>query len=164
MSLILASNAREHAIAAETNAVEAAGKALAQAQWRLDERVVNAPASGIVADTFAEPGETVNAGASVVEILPPENILVRFFVPEAELVGVHVGDGVKVTCDSCPTDLTAKISFVATQSEYAPPVIYAQGTRGALVYLIEARPEPARATLLKPGQPVEVFPLGTRTP
>ena len=39
-----------------------------------------------IADVLAQPGETLAAGAPVVSILPPENIFVRFFVPEPALV------------------------------------------------------------------------------
>ena len=35
------------------------------------------------------PGETMAAGAPVVSLLPPENILVRFFVAETDLATVH---------------------------------------------------------------------------
>ena len=47
------------------------------------------------------PGETINAGAPVVSLLPPQNILVRFFVPETELATLHVGDRLAIGCDSC---------------------------------------------------------------
>ena len=158
LALISQSSGREHAIAAQTSAVAAAEKALAAAQWKLDERTVTAPIGGHVADTFAEAGEIVGAGAPVVELLPPGNILLRFFVPETALPGIRRGGRVAIACDSCPPDLRGTISFVATKSEFTPPVIYSQDSRGALVYLIEARPDPAQATLFKPGQPVEIRP------
>ena len=164
LELISTATGREHAIGAQKNAVAAAEQALAGAQWRLDQRVVRAPVSGEVADTFVEPGETVGAGAAVLQLLPPGNILVRFFVPELDLARIHSGDTVALACDSCPPDIKAKISFVATSSAYAPPVIYSQGTRAALVYLVEAHPDPARATLFKPGQPLEVRPFGGLQP
>ena len=47
------------------------------------QRRVVAPAAGRVADVLARPGETMAAGAPVVSLLPPGNIFVRFFVPEA---------------------------------------------------------------------------------
>ena len=45
--------------------------------------------------------------APVVSLLPPENIFVRFFVPEPMLAEVHRGDQVALACDGCPADLTA---------------------------------------------------------
>jgi HlyD family secretion protein len=94
-----------------------------------------------------------------VSLLPPQNILVRFFVPEPALAGLQRGYPVGIGCDNCPADLTATVSFVAPQPQYTPPVIYSESTRAKLVYLIEARPKPEQAILLKPGQPVDVRPL-----
>lgn len=152
---------REREIMAQNEAVDAAQAALAMAEWRLAQRRVTAPAAGRIADVLARPGETMAAGAPVVSLLPPENIFVRFFVPEAALAGIHRGDRVALACDACPPRLTATISFISPQAEYSPPVIYSESSRAKLVYLIEARPPPDRAALLNPGQPIEVRPLGT---
>ncbi len=155
---------RQHAIAAQQAAVESAQAALAAAQWRLDQRTVTAPAGGIIADTYALPGETVAAGAPVVSLLPPGNIRVRFFVGEPDLARLRIGQTVSVACDSCPVRLTARISFVAPQPEYTPPVIYSEESRGTLVYLVEAIPDPDSRPLLKPGQPVDIRPLPAAAP
>lgn len=154
-----ASTGRDHAIAAQAAGVRAAEAALAQAEWRLAQRSAVAPAAGRVAETFARPGETLAAGAPVVSLLPPGNVLVRFFVPEAALSRLRVGEQVGIGCDTCPAGLTARISFVAPQPEYTPPVIYSRETRDKLVTMIEARPESGADTTLKPGQPVDVRPL-----
>jgi HlyD family secretion protein len=150
---------REWEIKAQGAAVDAARAALEMATWRLDQRRVTAPTGGRVADTFARPGETIAAGAPVVSLLPPANILVRFFIPEAALARVHKGDRVALHCDRCSPDLVGTISFVSPQAEYTPPVIYSESSRAKLVYLIEARPRPDQATLINPGQPIEVEPL-----
>ena len=102
------------------------------------------------------PGETINAGVPVVSLLPPQNILVRFFVPETELATLHVGDPLAIGCDACAPGLTATVTFIATQPEYTPPVIYSETNREKLVYLIEAHPPPDQAMQFKPGQPVDV--------
>jgi HlyD family secretion protein len=146
-------------IAAQQAAVEAARAAVAMAQWRLDQRHVTAPVAGIVTDVLARPGETIPAGVPVVSLLPPENIFVRFFVPEQMLANVHYGDEVRLICDNCPPDLTATISFISPQAEYTPPVIYSEESRAKLVFRAEARPPPQPATLLNPGQPVYVRPI-----
>jgi HlyD family secretion protein len=155
---------RENEIRAQSSAVNALEAALAMARWRFDQRHVAAPSSGIVADVLAEPGETLSAGAPVVSILPPENIYVRFFVPETELALVHPGDEVQFSCDSCRPDLIATISYIAPAAEYTPPVIYSESTRSKFVFLVEARPRPEFAALLNPGQPVTVRPRAAILP
>jgi HlyD family secretion protein len=150
---------REHEIKAQQAAVQAARAAQAMAQWRLDQRHVAAPATGVVADVLARPGETIPAGVPVVSLLPPENIFVRFFLPEQMLAKVHYGEQVKLVCDNCAADLTATISFISPQAEYTPPVIYSEESRAKLVFRVEARPLRQQAPLLNPGQPVTVRPI-----
>jgi HlyD family secretion protein len=152
---------RQYEIAAQRGVVEQARAALAQAEWQLDQRHVTAPVAALVSDTYARAGETVNAGTPVVELLPPQNILVRFFVSETEVPTFHAGDRLAIECDGCAPNLTAGITFISPQPEYTPPVIYSETNREKLVYLIEAHPAPEQATQLKPGQPVTVRRLAT---
>jgi HlyD family secretion protein len=147
---------RQNEIAAQRAVLAQARAELAQAEWRLSQRRVAAPAAGLVADTYARPGETIAAGAAVVELLPPENVKVRFFVSETALGALRPGERMAIGCDGCRPDLSARVSFIAPQSEYTPPVIYSESNREKLVYLIEARPDPAQAALLHPGQPVDI--------
>ena len=145
-------------IEAQKSLVDSLEAALNQAQWRLDQRSVASPDSGIVADVVAFPGESVAAGAPVVSLLPPENIFVRFFIPEPELARVHIGDKVAFSCDNCLADLGGTVSFISPQAEYTPPFIYSERTRSKFVFLAEARSPPEQARLLNPGQPVTVKP------
>jgi HlyD family secretion protein len=149
---------RANEIAAQQAAVLEQQAALTAAEWRLDQRHVVSPAGGRIADTMAQPGEMLNAGTPVVSLLPPENIFVRFFVPETDLARIRVGQRVIIGCDTCATDLTAHVSFIAPQPEYTPPVIFSEDTRSKLVWLIEARPAASEAPILSPGQPVTVRP------
>jgi HlyD family secretion protein len=149
---------RETEIKAQVAAVVAARSALEMAQWRLDQRSVVAPVGGRVADVLARSGETMTAGEPVVSLLPPQNIFVRFFVPEANLASLHRDDRVEFTCDGCPAGLAGTISFISPTAEYTPPLIYSETTKAKLVYRIEARPPPEQAALLNPGQPIEVRP------
>jgi HlyD family secretion protein len=139
--------------------VDSLEASLKQAEWRLEQRSVAAPDAGVVADVQARPGETLAAGAPVVSLLPPENIFVRFFIPEPQLARAHVGERVAFQCENCPEDLGGTISFIAPQAEYTPPFIYSESTRAKFVFLVEARPPKAEAARLNPGQPVTVKPL-----
>ncbi len=154
---------RQREIDAQRAAVAAAQAPLAMAEWRLEQRTVAAPVAGRIADVMAQPGETIAAGVPVVSILPPQNIFVRFFVPETALASLHADDPVAFGCDGCPLGLTGTISFISPAAEYTPPVIYSQSTRSKLVYLIEARPRAEAAALLNPGQPMDVHPIAGAT-
>ena len=148
--------ARPDEIRAAQAATAAAREALAQAEWRLEQKSSRAPRDGQVTDTLYVQGEWVPAGSPVVALLPPANIKVRFFVPERVLGSVKTGQAVSVRCDGCEKPISAHISYISSQAEYTPPVIYSRENRAKLVFLVEARPEIGDATKLHPGQPVEV--------
>ncbi len=124
-------------------------------QTRLARRGAFAPVSGSVQQIYFREGEMVPAQRPVLSIMPPGNMKVRFFVSEPDLPKFALGDDVRVTCDNCAGDVTAKIHFIATQAEYTPPVIYSLEERNKLVFLIQARPN--KPDSLKVGQPVSVF-------
>jgi HlyD family secretion protein len=157
-----ASLGRRGEITAQAAAVEAAQAALAQAKWRLAQRSVVAPAAGVIADVLVRPGETLAAGSPVVSLLPPENIFVRFFVPEPELVRLRVGDHVSLACDGCAKGMIGTVSFISPQAEYTPPFIYSESTSSKFVFLAQATPTPSEATRLNPGEPVTVAPQAAK--
>ena len=130
-------------------------------ETRLARRQGFAPVAGTVQQIYFREGEMVQAQRPVLSIMPPGNMKLRFFVPESELPKLAIGDTVRVTCDNCGPDLTAKIYFIATTAEYTPPVIYSLDERNKLVYLIQARP--ARPDALRVGQPISVY-LDPKTP
>jgi HlyD family secretion protein len=136
--------------------VAAAKAALAQAAWRVEQKSVAAPAAGLVQDTFFVEGEWVPAGRPVASVLPPGNVKARFYVPEPVLNSFQIGKTVQLACDGCGPPIAAKISFVSSQAEYTPPVLYSKESRAKLMFLIEARPSPADGAKLRPGQPVDV--------
>ncbi len=136
--------------------VEAARAALAQADWRLEQRSAAAAAKALVQDTYFVEGEWVPAGRPIASLLPPGNIKVRFFVPETQIGGLKQGAAISLRCDGCAHPIAAAISYISPQAEYTPPVIYSKESRAKLVFMVEARPGLADAPLLHPGQPVDV--------
>jgi HlyD family secretion protein len=147
---------RTDQIRAQSAQVAAARATLEQANWKLGQKAVNAPRTGIVYDTMYRVGEWVQAGNPVVRMLPPENVKVRFFVPETIVGSLSPGQAVIVRCDGCKATVPATVTYINAESEYTPPVIYSNDTRAKLVYMIEARPSADNARSLHPGQPVEV--------
>ncbi|MBV8604277.1 MAG: HlyD family efflux transporter periplasmic adaptor subunit [Pelomonas sp.] len=139
-----------HALAA------AASSNVAQSAWLRAQMAQNAPAAGRVTDVFYRPGEWVPAGQPVLALLPPANRKARFFVAETQLGALKLGARVLLSCDGCGAAIPARISYIAPQAEYTPPVIYSNSERAKLVFMVEARPEQAGdAERLHPGQPLE---------
>jgi HlyD family secretion protein len=146
---------REDEILAQQARIAEARAELAKADKRLADAAPPAPADAFVEKVYYRPGEYVPAGQPVVSLLPPANVKLVFFVPEKRLATVAAGQEVAFACDGCAAGSRARISFIAAQAEYTPPVIYSVGSRDKLVFRVEARPL-AEAERLHPGQPVDV--------
>jgi HlyD family secretion protein len=145
---------REGEIKAQQALIESLRAAVVMAQWRIDQRHVMAPAAGIVADVLARPGETIPAGGAVVSLLPPENIFVRFFVPETRLAEVRRDGSAPVR--TIPAGSRWFPYFAA--SGVLPPVTHSEASRAKLV---SWRPPPAeQATPSSPAS--RVHPGGDR--
>lgn len=135
---------------------DAARHALEQSDWRTRQKQQSAPVDARVADTFFRAGEYVPAGQPVLALLPPAHLKARFFVPEAEIASISAGQSVMLACDGCGAPIAARVSRIATQPEYTPPVIYSNAQRSKLVFMVEAVPAPKDANRLRPGQPLDV--------
>lgn len=133
---------------------DAAAAELAQARWQQQQQTPAAPTQARVEEVLYRAGEWVPAGSPVVTLLPPENIKVRFYIPEPRRSQIHTGDRVQLLCDSCRAPIAARISFIADSVEYTPPVIYSKENRARQVFLAEARP--LTPTRLAPGLPLDV--------
>ena len=95
------------------------------------------------------------AGSPVVVLLPPENLKVRFFVPEAGFAALKAGDRVRVALTGRAAPLGARVSYLSPQPEYTPPVLYNRENRAKLVFMVEAVFDDDPSDL-HPGQPVDV--------
>lgn len=144
----------------DTRVAAAADIATAQAvldqnQIRRQQKIISAPASGRVDDTFYREGEWVPAGAPVVSMLMPNALKLRFFVPQSLLPQFNVGNTIKARCDGCAEAFSARISYIAKSAEFNPPVIYSQENRARMVFMVEAIPDaPGK---LSPGLPVDIL-------
>ena len=148
--------ARNDQIRAQDAQVAAARAVSSQSNWRLEQKQVAATQAGLVVDTLYREGEWVPAGSPVVRMLPPANVKVRFFVPQAVAGALKPGGKVTLHCDGCEPNVPAVVSYIANDPEYTPPVIYSNETRAKLVFMVEARPSPENGQRLRPGQPVAV--------
>ena len=148
---------RTDAIAAAEAEVAGATAARERADWAVTQKAQPAPQAALVHDTLFREGEFVPAGTPVVALLPPENVRVRFFVPEAEFATLKPGDRVRVSITGRAAPLEARVNYLSPRPEFTPPVLYNRDNRAKLVFMIEAAIDPAIARDLHPGQPVDVL-------
>ncbi|MFN7098247.1 MAG: HlyD family secretion protein, partial [Gammaproteobacteria bacterium] len=142
---------------ARKNQYDEAQAQFLQAEWRYSQKNISSPVSGMVFDTFFRVGENVGLHQPVLAILVPENIKVLFYIPEAQLSSIHIGQTIYFSCDGCRGKTKSVISYISPEAEYTPPVIYSKDTRTKLVYMVRADMLPDVAKNFHPGQPVDVY-------
>lgn len=145
--------ARPDRIDAARAAVAEARAARDDRRWQLEQRSIRAGGPGVVTDIVRNPGEIAGPSAPVLTWLPDGAVHLRVFLPEAALSSIAVGTRLGVTCDGCAPS-TAGVTWIATEAEFTPPVIFSREARQKLVYMVEAVPD--EGAILKPGQIVEV--------
>ncbi len=144
--------ARPEQLAAAKANYNAAVANVEAAEVQLDDRTVESPVGGVVDRVYYKTGEVVGVGSPVLSILPPGELKVEFFVPETVRNSLRIGDILDLTCDSCQDGLTATVSYLASEPQNTPPIIYSRDERKRLVFLTEARI--GDDVSLLPGQPV----------
>src|SRR6201987_2803932 len=102
---------------AAVSALRVAEARVNTSQTRLARRSGFAPVGGTIQQIYFREGEMVPAQRPVLSIMPPGNMKLRFFVPEAQLPKLAIGDVVRVTCENCCHDLTATTYFIGTPSQ-----------------------------------------------
>lgn len=126
------------------------------AERRLTDLEIAAPRDGTIERIYRRPGEVAAFGDPVAALLAPENFKLKFFAPEALLSSLTVGGKIGFSCDGCASSRAATISYIASEPQFTPPVIYSIGEREKLVFLVEARPDDPAG--LRPGLPVTIVP------
>lgn len=133
----------------------AAGAAEALARRRLEDLEVRAPQAGFIERVYRRGGEVVAPGEPVLALLPDNARKIRFFVPQEILGGLRIGVEIGFTCSSCDGEARARISYIAREPQFTPPVIYSIEERDRLVFLVEAMP--VEPSTLAPGLPVDII-------
>jgi membrane fusion protein (multidrug efflux system) len=75
---------------------------LAAARLKLGYTKITAPFDGVVGERQVQPGDYVNIGSNLINVVPLPNVYVIANYKETQLTNVKVGQGVDVTIDSFP--------------------------------------------------------------
>jgi HlyD family secretion protein len=135
--------------------IEAAQAEVERLEVALSERTGIAPVAGTVDEVYFATGEQVGQSTPVVSLLPDGAVEIRFFIGETERAALAPGDRVEIDCRGC-TPVGAEVFWIASDTQFNPPIIYSRAEREDLVFLVKARPVGGAG--LAPGQPVEVRP------
>jgi len=98
--------------------LEAATSDLTQAQVYYDQGLVKSPIAGRVNDLAVDPGEYVNTGQAVAELVNVSHIRINVNVPELDVRYLNVGQPVKITVDAYPGETwDGEVDFVAYKAD-----------------------------------------------
>lgn len=116
-----------------------------QAEAVLAESVVRAPAQGVVAQRFVDPGDTVTPSSRLLQLVRVDPAVVVVAVPERELSNLRPGLSVEVTADA-----VAGRRFAGRVARVGP--VLSSDTRTAEVQVEVSNPQ----RLLRPGMTARV--------
>ena len=118
---------------------------------------VIAPTDGRVLTRYRNPGESVSPGQSVFELGRADSVHADFYVPQAALADLKLGDTVRIRIEAPEgaRHVAAVVRFLSSEAEFTPKNIQTRESRAELVFRVRAS-APA-AGLLKRGLPVEIW-------
>jgi len=126
---------------------EASGEALQatidRIQADIDDSELKAPRDGRVQYRVAQPGEMLNPGGIVLNLLDVGDVRMMFFLPTAEAGRVAMGSEVRLVLDAAPQYvIPAKVSFVADVAQFTPKTVETAEERQKLMFRVKAKIAP----------------------
>jgi HlyD family secretion protein len=136
------SAAKSQVIEAEAS-VGAAQAKIERIQADINDSTLRAPRDGRVQYRIAQPGEVVNAGGKVLNMVDLGDVYMTFFLPTASAGRVSMGAEVRLVFDAAPQYvIPAQVSFVADVAQFTPKTVETAEERQKLMFRIKARIDP----------------------
>ena len=119
---------------------------------------INSPIKGTVLETYLETGELATPGKPVLKMADLSNLELKVYVSGTQLTNVKLGNEVKVLIDSGNSEmqnLTGKITWISSESEFTPKIIQTKEERVKLMYGVKILvPNDGRLKIGMPGEVV----------
>lgn len=163
---------RQQQLDAANAALAAAEAKVAQAEQALDaarhdvelykiniaDNALVAPRAGRIQYRVANIGEVLAAGGKVFTMLDVSYVYMDIYLPTPDAGKVKVGTEARIVLDAYPNmAVPAKVSFIATQSQFTPKAVETKSERDKLMFRIRLRIDPdllrAHAEAVRSGLP-----------
>jgi len=139
--LMLKRGTRKEDIDAARAEVEQQQRRLATLMKQRAETNVVAPNAGVVQSIGLRPGDLLAPNQPVAEILEPNELWVRVYVPATQVPLVHVGQAVRVRIATGQT-FPGHIATIASKGEYTPRNVQTRAQRIDEVFAVKVIVEP----------------------
>ncbi len=147
---------------ASASRLRLAESALRQAEARLRSLEVQhemasleSPQGGQVVEVFAEQGEAVAQGASLVRVAQLSPLYITIYVAETDVGDLEIGQPVELTVDAYDDEtFDGEVVAIAAEAEFTPKNVQTKEDRADLVYAVRIRVPNADGDL-RPGMPAD---------
>jgi HlyD family secretion protein len=141
----------EHALAAARHDVELY-------KINIAENSLVASRDGRVQYRVANLGEVLPAGGKVITIIDIVSVYMDIYMPTLEAGRIKIGNDARIVLDAYPTvAIPARVSFIATQSQFTPKTVETKNERDRLMFRVRVRIDPdllrSRAEAVRTGLP-----------
>ncbi len=103
------------------------------------DSTLTAPRAGRVQYRVAQPGEVLNAGGKVLNMIDLHDVYMTFFLPTDWAGRVQLGSEVRIVLDAAPQFvIPAKVTFVADVAQFTPKTVETAVERQKLMFRIKA--------------------------
>jgi len=152
---LVESGSRSEDIAGAEAQVKASRAQLALLRHQIELGELKAPVDAVVRSRLLEPGDMATPQRPVLTLALTQPKWVRVYVAETDLGKVRVGLPARIRSDGQSSELTGKISFIASTAEFTPKSVETEELRTSLVYEVRILVDDP-TDLLRLGQPVTV--------
>ena len=145
-------------VASARAAVTAAQATVARIKADIDDSALVAPRSGRVQYRIAQPGEVIDGGGKVLNLVDLSDVYMTCCLPEAVAGKLAVGSEVRIVLDAAPQlVIPAKVSFVASTAQFTPKTVETASERQKMMFRVKAQIAPEllqkHVQLVKTGLP-----------
>jgi len=131
--------ARSQVLQAESE-VEAAHATIERIQADIDDSILRAPRDGRIQFLVAQPGEVVQAGGRVLNMIDLTDVYMTFFLPTEQAGRVAIGAEARIIIDAAPQYvIPARISFVSDVAQFTPKEVETAEERQKLMFRLRAK-------------------------
>jgi HlyD family secretion protein len=133
----------EAAVTREHASVKAAQATIERVQADINDNTLKAPRGGRVQYRVAQPGEVLNAGGKVLNMIDLNDVYMTFFLPTDSAGKVKLGAETRLVLDAAPQFvIPAKVTFVADVAQFTPKTVETAVERQKLTFRIKAHIPP----------------------
>lgn len=148
--------AKEAEVAALESRRDQAEAALEEAESRLADFTIRAPANGTITTRMVDVGEVIPPGAPLFELVNFDRLYLKVYVPEIQIGKIRLSLPARIYTDAFPDHaFPAVVRSIASRAEFTPKEVQTPNERVKLTYAVKLYLEENPDHRLSPGMPAD---------